>query len=49
MNTDTSRFEAAGQEVEAMKASIFSMKWKMKLSSKRDRDRSGFGVWVRVS
>lgn len=41
MNTETSRFEAAGQEVEAMKAFILSMKWKMKPSSKKDRDRVG--------
>lgn len=43
MDTQTSRFEAAGQEGEALDVSIFSMEWKTKPSSKRDRDRSGVG------
>lgn len=41
MDTHTSRFD--DREDEALEASIFSMKWKMKSSFKGDRDRTGFG------
>lgn len=43
MDTQTLRLEAAGQKSEALEASIFSMEWKMRPSSKRDGDRSGVG------